>query len=1209
MAQLTPTTGSPALDSANAALREPASTSEAETEAMFAELGVNLKEERKAIQGEKSKELQGKMQGLQAEQEGIASRIKGLVGNDPLAGEGRSQAAQIGMGAFVGVQDVLRNVYNGVVTVADSVENYAASKGYGTGDVLSENDKLANSYGEGYLDKTGEIARKVTNYAAPLVTVLASGGGLLLAAGVDAAYNFLAIDPKEQRLADELEGTGMEGVPLAMDVIDYLQTKPDDTELESRFKNMVEGAGISTVVGGILFGAAKAYKSIGKAKDPKTLETIAKSTSKVKQEVEALEKVKATAKPITAAENAALDASDVKVSSADGQSIPINQESQAAAIKAQQEAFDMDQANKLIAETEAFQKDWGPYVAPAKGTISDDNLVDAFTRLMGDAEAGAFLRGPITDEQAKAAATGLTRNAEAMERVAQWRPGQPIPNGEDLIAVKVILGQSDEMIGQSADRLLADMSEGNLMGFVRDLENYTKIKSLQEGISSEQGRALRSNQVLAQLAGMGEPEALKAIGAQGRAKLADGVMNKYGGREKVRDMAKNVKFIKDMAAVSKVPNKDFAARMGEVVKKSSFMKMESAITKVALNGMLSSPLTSMKALITNAATTSKSVVDNYFEVGIGKFSKGDSKTLAEANAHMKGVFMGFFEAVRPAAEAFRTGIPPNGAIARLDLAPALARTEISDALEMAGGAWAAKVGVPMDKIVGLPGRALMSIDTYWQTVNYKGFVNSEAVRRGMAQNLKGDELVKFVDDFKANVPVDVDKAADHLAGTNTMSKQLDGFAASIDETIEKGGQYLPFARVVLPFVKTNLNLIEYSAKNSPFAPMFSADFRLAMSQGGRAKDEAIAKVVSGSTALAGIVALAEMGLVTGPASTNREFERATRGMDTPHESSIKIGDTWVSVKNLEPISTLINMGSMLSKAAGYLREEEYEDMATAVKIMTADALTPESLAGGLSDLIDLIMDDNRSSKDVGASIASRFTPFGALMTDLRQTTDPTVRSTRVLPSDEKFAGLKDFYGVLKNKLSNQIPYLSKDLPAERNIWGDKVMLPDGVGPDAISPFATSDGADIELKSTLEAMGDYYQLNKDVALGLYEFNLKMPPRSIKNPFAATTLPLHPKTYSKFVLLNAGINPATGERLFDRTLKEAVKDILRDTGMIGKKPQDLDPEQYIAVTGEIAKVQDAYRKVAHKMILEFDGVGEQAQDQAERFMQFGGEDGSQ
>lgn len=1260
-----------------------------------------------------------------------------------MIGQAGTVALDAAAGVSLGFRDIARNTYNGLVTLSNAAEDFAANKGIGSGDIISESNKWQDEFGQqvgSELDTTGQVTRAVTNFATPLLATMATGGTFAVGMGVNAAYNFLVVDPDQARLSDHLKDTGLREVPIVTDVLDFLRHKPDDSELTSRFKNLIEGAGIDSAVGLMLLGASRAYSGIKNLRKPKIVEVASQEVDKLKTPAAPVENVptaidtpanqlsieeqgkilqqefnppdqmqlekilpineylKNPVRPGTDGvlkeipaftveprkfgdvtleydpSNFSVFASDAKgnyigqvalnFELQDGKHVlasgstyiePAHRQKDVArqmyqyikdnigeikpsmsqspagkAFTAGRIAKDQELAKVLqkdteiayqelaakkaaapeigspeeVAQLDLFEKQWATigldqpsvYTKPDTGEtllrLANDEILDYADKLIKQGK-GEFFRVPMSDAETKAAADLMKNDPNIIKKIITADPNTTVLTDKETMVLGYLVGQKEASLGEAISFAVANINDdAALIKFGRELENYSRYADLQSGANSAKGATLRSIKILGQLANAGDKEALAMLGAQGRAKYAQGLIDQYGGREAIKSNVRNLEFIKELSKVNKMPNADFGVRMNEVIQLSKWNKIENAIIKVALNGMLSSPMTGAKALITNAATTFKTGIDNYISVGVGKaLGTQDARTLVEANAHMEGMLTGYLESVEPAMNVVKTGVVTKNV--RMDLAESAGKIfSQEDAMFKAGGAWASKYGAMADKVITTPTRVLMGIDTYWQRVNYMGVVNSEAIRSGLGRGLQGAELESYIQAFKAKPPAGVVFKADQVAAANTMAKDLTGFAESMDNVITDSGKYLPFNRVILPFFKTNMNLIEYTVKNSPFAPMLSQDFKMAMARGGRDRDEALARVISGSAAIAGFTYLAHKGLVTGRNTDNPEIERALKDNKTvAPETSIKVGDTWVSIQGLEPLSTMVDMAVLFNKSAGYVSEQEYMEAATAMLIMANEVATPEQLTDSLSGLLNVIK-GKQGAQEYLATIPSRFTPFGALMTDVRQTTDTTTRSTR----------FKDFYDTVKARWANQVPYLSKTLPAERNTWGEKLLIPDGIGIDAISPLATTSDDGMALKRALTNMDDYYEMNKDVTAGLYKFDIRMPAKIMKNPFANVQYQLTPQEYSAYMVYRSGIDAVTGEKLMNRTLKEAVSSVVKKYGAETRRPQDYDPKVYAAMVGELSQIFVQYTNVADKLILQFGDVGPKLKEQADKYRSF-------
>jgi hypothetical protein len=1106
---------------------------------------------------------------------------------------------------------------------------------------------------------TAAVAHAATTYAAPFIATLATGGGFLPAMGVGAGSSFLLMNPDDPNISNALQKTPLKDVPVVANVIDTLAKKPDDSELTKRAKSMFESIGIDSAVGLLAWGGARAYNAVRglkKAQDAEKMATVVADTVKGDAQV-----AKDTEQAAVAAEGGAIESAPAAEATPPTEPLNKSTEStdpvvQAAAQDAKQPrtpeqvASELDIVNKNIEAVRAGnakpedvgtleellnernslmqERSAGEQAAQdskvfeeqaqtlkvdepavkatpdgAEVNLANENILSYFTNLFKDRDAAELLRGPIKDSEVMAATEQLKNDPKVLERIAGWKAGDAPLAAEDLMVAKYLLSRSDAEVGKSLIQVIAKGDDASAVKFAQDLETYVKISMLKSGVASEQGRALRANQILSALAQTGEKEALAQLGAQGRAKLMRGLLESYGGINKIKELATKIQFLDEVAKIKNIPDGSFTERMGEIVQKTKYMSFEDAVTSVALNGMLSSPGTPLRAVITNMATSAKTALDNYISVGYG------GKSIQEANAFVRGMFTGFAEAVGPAFKTMHTGRPMNSSTLRLDLTPGLKNMVKSseDVAEAAGGAFANESGFNVwgkvkdgtNYLVTAPTRVLISVDTFWQHVNWRGFINAEAYRQAADKGLTGEEAVQFVEAFNRKPPIEVDQAAKLLGSTNTMAKNLEGRSLAILQGIEGVTGKIPFGKVLIPFMKTNFNLAEYSVVHSPLGLIMHSDVKAAIRAGGQARADALAKITSTTAAAGTLTWLATEGLITGDATDNPDIDKALRDTGAvPPPTSIKIGNKWVSVAHNEPLSTIVNISALLPKLAGHISEGEYMDVVNVTKAALADAVSPEGVTKSVSDLVNLITGET-SIGDYAANVGTRFMPFGGAVNDIRQSVDPVIRDTSPNPQDGKNAELQEFYLKLKNRYTNMVPWLSKTLPAQRNIWGERIMQPDGIGPDAISPFATNDGSGKELKDTMEALDNWADAQPQ---GVFKLNIQMPPTTMKNPMANVQYNLTPQEHKAFVLLSAGIDPTSGKNLYPTgTLKQAVTRILKDTDVLGRKPTEISEQQYQMATTQIANVMQQYGASAKERIMLYGDVGEKMKAQRDQLLQ--------
>lgn len=1165
--------------------------------------------------------------------------------------ENAQAAVQTVAGIGVGIGDILTNVYNGIVGLADGAENYAASKGYGAGDILSEQSKIKNPLAiddEGRsvdFGKGGDITRAVTNFAGPMLATMASGGGFLAGAGVNAAYNYLAIDPESQRLSDHLKGTFVEDVPIAASLVDYLQTKPGDSEMTGRWKNFLEGTTIDVGIGGMLWGASRAYSGVRKLRNSSVID---EATSKLNA-VEA---------------NAATPKENLPTQTARGTEPPPKVEAEASARQAEEaaQAANEESFTKFKQENPAVVTGISENGSGANGIDSEAFIEWAANRVRSNDEA--FKRGPVSDAAVAEGASKLTK--EQLTEVLTWRPGvgRSVPGPEQLMALKVVQREAATNVVNNLRGLnIENLTDDQLLAFTRDMDNLLQLDQQVASIASEQGRAFRINQVLpgntlgeaieeglpatardvtptakaaptkddlrpskvlSTITGLSEEESLKAIGELGRADMLKQIYKKHGGREGMKDTVTKMKILQQQATALQYPDEAFVKMIGQIERISPVYGKTDAATKTVLNWWLSSPITWGKAFLSNAMVSAKNVTDNYIALGITKASGGlvnvSSQTLEEVNAQAIGALSSLYEAFGPAWKAFKS--KGDGVASKFDLQGAPRSTNVEDISEKAGLAWAESKGLA-DKAVDVltageaPRRIMMGVDSYMQHVTSTGIIKSEAVRAGRQAGLSGDELSNFVEAFIENPTPAVLEKSKYVAETSTFAKNLEGNYQHAQNLISAAGNKFPILRILAPFTKTGFNVMEWSIQNSPLAYTMDSGVKQAIATGGRVREDAIKKIIGGTLPTMGLVGLAANGMIKGESIDAKSYrsERALEG-SIPKGAAIKdpLTGTWVEIpKGLSPLTTAINVADLVTKIGGYVNDEEYGHLANGMRVAVAAQMEATGLAEQFSGLLNVF---NPGEKDALSAVAGDLTsatiPMSGLLRTVRKVTDDTKRDTRV---GGEGTPLEKFQKELIARYKNVIPGLSNDLPAARNLWGDEIKIPNGLGPDIISPVSTAQEGDLDLKRTFEAMEIHYDRNKDRIAGISRVPVEMPPKSISNPFARDiSYEFTPEEYSRFTQLNAGIDPLTGSPIPGvKPLKAAIRDIMDRYDAIGGDLAEMHPMQYSRLTGELSQTFMSYRDRAKLMIShpKYSDIRDKMADQAQKFMNrgMGVADGSQ
>lgn len=1079
-------------------------------------------------------------------------------------------AGEIIQGVGTALPKLMNNAYKGFL----ALDNFIGGKSQPTRPMQGMDWKVPEGAAESgsfeaaqrtatqMLSPTGKTAQAITELSFPILGSMAvTGPGLAgFAAGtsVDAVYGFLSSGPDERRLSQYLKGTSLYEVPVAQQVLEYLGKDTED-ELEARTLGALESAGISTAIGAAVIGVGKLLKAkegidaIKRGEPPPTTPT-KKSVADV------------PATPVTKAEEAGLQASDVAVSKID----PVE-------LSESQKVYAEIGPRPKIVEASA---DGAPIV-----DLRNESFWNQFTGWVQklDVENGKRLRTPMTDEETQAAAKALMDEADELPlRLAAWTAGEAIPTDKQILALRYALHDGVQQISTKTDELLAKFDEGTitdavLVGFDRDFDGVLAATAILKGTASEAAARLRAEQLLGRAAKLGDVEALATIGAKGRATMMTKLLENAGGKEGIKSTADKLSLIRQLQKVQKLPDSMFTEKMGEVVLKSSFMRVEDALTSVALNGMLYSPKTWVRASIGNFVTTTKTAVDNYVAAIVEPVFAGKNKVLsarvAEANAAVAAQMKTMLQAASFNPRLTYT----TKEMQKLGTARAI-RLDYDQMAVQKSSVQAGEAGffsAASDKMIRglevaagskanqLPRNVLIGVDTYWQEVNVQMYLAGQAVKEGMSRGLSGSSLDEFVDAYKAAPPSDVLERAYKQAQSNTMAKQLSEWNSQLEAIysgLDVGIERVPFGRVLFPFFKTAANMSVYAVENSAFkAIVMPSEFARVLRTGTpEAKSQMIAKMSTGTMMMASLAYLANQGLVKGAEKDWRK-ERALRdNKEGPQSTSFKIGDQWVKMSNLDPITSLLEASVFLNKAAGYVMDGEMSDAIVALSSAFMETANPDTVLESFSKFLGVVSGDV-SIEDYLKDQPQKFLPAGALARDIRNYADSAQRSIK---PEETGSALGDALSYVKNTFMNRIPGMSDDLPPVRNLLGEVVTLPDGIGPDIMSPVASSKhGSTIKLgierlDSLLATLGDE------------PLRIQMPSDVIED------LQLTPKEYDRYVAYVGGIDPSSkvGEEKAIPgvgTMRAALENALQGV-------QELDPADKEKIYQVRAKVQRAIRE---------------------------------
>lgn len=450
-----------------------------------------------------------------------------------------------------------------------------------------------------------------------------------------------------------------------------------------------------------------------------------------------------------------------------------------------------------------------------------------------------------------------------------------------------------------------------------------------------------------------------------------------------------------------------------------------------------------------------------------------------------------------------------------------------------GEGWLANLGAGAKWLEQLPGRALMSTDEFFKTLNFRSKVRADALelarRDALDQGLEGRQYDEFLSQrvYEAQESalakqkhVDAGLAAHVGQGINERALDHARYATFTNDLEYGMGQSLremtarhPWLRFVMPFVRTPVNLVRFAWQRTPVLNRWQRQHAADLAAGGQRAAAARARTDVGIGLYGSAIMLALSGKITGRGPSDNQLRR--QWLETHQPYSVKIGDKWVSYRRLEPMATAFQLVGDFAEIVSELDEPDAISGGTAILASLSQAAVSKTFLTGLTDFFDAIgSGDEHKFNRTFSNFVTSFSPNA--LRQLNTAIDPYYRETR---------GLLDEFAA-------RTPGWSQTLDARRNIFGERAMRPGLAFDRAWNPFTMMDPPeDANIRQALLELGKALPMPSETML---EGNIDLTDR---NKWADEDTPdMSPYTR----MLDMMANPPWG----GPPLKEVIFDMIRN-----------------------------------------------------------------
>lgn len=332
---------------------------------------------------------------------------------------------------------------------------------------------------------------------------------------------------------------------------------------------------------------------------------------------------------------------------------------------------------------------------------------------------------------------------------------------------------------------------------------------------------------------------------------------------------------------------------------------------------------------------------------------------------------------------------------------------------------------------GLPTRMLGAQDEFFKTLRYRAVVQARAAMEGMELGFRAGELKDFVEDrLKKAFDTEgraVDREALHEAQTSTYNQEL--LPNTIGSAVRNARAQVPALGLVLPYVKTPVNVLRYSWKYTPGLNLLQGEYRKMLRglAGPEQQAQAVGQMALGSLFMMSATMFASNGVITGAGPTDRKLKQqmVEQGWK-PYAFHWKNADgtaTFLPYSRFDPLGMVMGMAADLYayKQAGGA-DEDYAEAAAATTIALAQNFSERTFLLNANQLIRALSEPDPNMNTFLGNMAAATIPASSALRGYANS-DPYLREAR---------------GIVDRALKD-IPGYSDNLPPRRDVFGEPLL--------------------------------------------------------------------------------------------------------------------------------------------------------------------------
>ena len=787
---------------------------------------------------------------------------------------------------------------------------------------------------------TEGVSRFLGGYFLP--SKFLKGAGLVGGFGVTALRGLTAgavadltvFDPNEGRLSDML--VEFDSPVLNNAVTQYLATDEEDTEMEGRLKNVLEGMIIGGVAEGVLFGI-KAFKKA------KATQNIDEKLAIYKEAGDAIKEVQAgnTTAPV------------VRKAIVDGNPA-INVDELVKEFKVGEKTAKADSESfiKKILNTKSFRN-----AEHVLKTI--DDAASQFDDATKNFLENDVLRNDVAEELAKKIASSKDEILRALPKQTEAAKQGTVR----MLASKMVLQEIARNLQEASIKYVNQFKDNEKLWTKearQEIANYTRlIQDVTYSLKEQIRGAARVTQA-------------------GRVQVGA-----VGG--KVIDAEKAAEFVRLYNSNPIILARKFASgSLDEVIQnagKTKYQKTIEVFNSAYINSLLSGVFTQA----VNLKSGLYEALIRPMEQVIGGAIARDKKSIQLGFAQYRGMISSFRDTWKAVGIALRQGDAVLDPLARTQDNLQIVNGKAVRPISAANLGFNGRVGTAVDwigRVIELPSRLLITSDEFLKQVNYRGRLLSNAIENTMELGLditskEGkkniDRILKegFDENGLANIknnPIN-EKALQYARESTFTNSLTNGSYLNWGSKIENFIRSSPEFRFIMPFIRTPTNLWRHFSNRVPgFGLLTRQNQELWNSGDRRARAEVLGRQALGfaGTMYALDVALEyiqtkdgmRLPKLTGNGPANFDIKKQWLSLGwQPYSIAKQNSDgtvTYIQYNRMDPRFYVLGIMADLKENIANINDEDKADIFGSAFLTVFKNATNKTYLRGLSDVFEVL---------------------------------------------------------------------------------------------------------------------------------------------------------------------------------------------------------------------------------------------------------------